>query len=380
MRVWQGIRGKAAIRRWAAWLALPAALLIAVPASGQQSPTVPAPAKPLQAQVFTHPTKNFSAVIPPGADVVQRSQNFDLSVQSRKGYLIHVQTGTADLSVPLPRMMARFEAQYVGAEKPLKRMLGERAAVVAGLPGHEAAFEGTGTRARLAIGRGAKTDFVFMFFAPLANFENLEPEFDWFLQYFEPPEAERPATRTVAAAVAPAEEKPSPKRAIAPSPPVLTLTFSDREAGYTIAYPADWLAERPSGSISLFSGPEGSDAARASVTIQNVLPTDAKAPGGALAQVMGALRSQLAAGANNVRYLGEGVFTYSKGGLKIEGHQLLLSYSRDGERVRQWTVVLPRPRANTVHVWSYASPEASYDSYRPIADAMLKAWTIELKG
>jgi hypothetical protein len=368
---------RAAIGCLLAVSALLCATVGAAPASAQSGDAAPRPG-PLQAQVFTHPGKKFKAVVPPGAEIVRRGANFDLSVQSRRGYLIHVQTGAVDPALSLPQMMAKFEARYVGDDKPLKRALNARTATVAGLAAQEAVFEGSGTRARLVVARGAKTDFVFMFFAPVTSFEALEVEFGWFLEQFEPAAEERAAA---AAVMEPKpQEKPRARPAKTSSPPELPQSFSDREAGYAIAYPADWIAERASADVSAFSGREGTAAARATVTIQNVQPPQAKSPHHALAQVMEAIRSQLTAGATNIRYLGEGIFTYSKAGLTLEGHQVLLSYNRDGERVRQWTVVLPRPRETTVHVWSYASPEDSYETYRPTADAMLKAWTIGPKG
>jgi hypothetical protein len=73
---------------------------------------------------------------------------------------------------------------------------------------------------------------------------------------------------------------------------------------------------------------------------------------------------------------GEQPLTYRSGRLSLAGRQMLVTYSFGGERYQRWAIVVPRPTGTVTHVWSYTAPEAKFETFRPIADAMLKSWTI----
>jgi hypothetical protein len=249
--------------------------------------------------------------------------------------------------------------------------LGERATSIGGLPALETGYEGSGTRVRVFIVRGRKTDFVFMFFAPPRIFDKVMPNFDWVLQNFQLASDELPSGQTEPARAAP---KPTPPQASASA----DRRFSDRELGYAIDYPGDWEMEKPTQFSTIFSGRRGTEAYYATVRIQNVKPQTASGPKQAMVGVLGDLKAKLAAGAAELAYLAEGPFLYDRRGVRLEGHQFMVAYVNEGQRFRQWTVVMPRSSGTVTHIWSYASQDRRFDVFRPVAEEMLRSWTLDV--
>ena len=101
----------------------------------------------------------------------------------------------------------------MGTESPGHGKLAEGDQVVAGLPAGYALYEAGSTKTKVVIARGSKTDFVFMFFAPISYFEKLSVEFEWILAGFRPAPAERPAEPARMAQHDQPEEKQPPLRA-----------------------------------------------------------------------------------------------------------------------------------------------------------------------
>ncbi|MCH8236574.1 MAG: hypothetical protein IIC06_00215 [Proteobacteria bacterium] len=342
-------------------------------AQATQSPQQRTPWKPAasgQVRTYLHPFRKFTIAIPPGAEIVERAETGEILIRSNEGFMINIQTKDAKPAVTISRMLERLEAKYLGQGKAWSRKLSEQLSTVAGLDAFEAQYEGGNTRVSVVIARGRKTDFVFMFFAPLDAFDKLQPKFEWVLANFEPNPADHPAT-----AKAPPGASLTTAAAEAGAAPA--KRFAEPGYGYTIQYPGDWELSKPSSTTTSFSGKQGTDAFFAIVSIQNVQPPAAKTPAQAADTALADLKSRLKREASDVTYIGEQPLTYKNGRLSLVGRQMVVTYAYNGERYRKWVLVMPRPTGTVAHIWSYTAPDKRFDAFRPIADAMLKSWTIK---
>ena len=55
----------------------------------------------------------------------------------------------------------------------------------------------------------------------------------------------------------------------------------------------------------------------------------------------------------NVKVYDPEPYTYSEGQMTLTGKQLVTEYSLQGEKYKQWVVVLPRVTGDVFHVWSF---------------------------
>ena len=328
-----------------------------------------APALPAFPGAYSDPKERFVLAVPPDAKVTEQGDGTNVAIVSRKGYRITLQMGFSNAAVSLSEMMQKLEALHLGPSKVWGVKLDERTTSISGLLALETTYEGSGTRVRVLIVRGRKTDFVFMFFAPLRYFDEMMPNFDWVLQNLQLASTELPSDQTV-----PTKPKPAPPRASTPT----DQRFADQKLGYAIDYPGDWMMEKSSAFSTVFSGRQGTEAYYATVRIQNVKPQIASGPKQAMVGVLGDLKAKLAAGAGELAYLAEGPFLYDRRGVRLEGHQFMVAYVNEGQRFRQWTVVMPRSSGTVTHIWSYASQDLRFDDFRPIAEKMLRSWTLDL--
>jgi hypothetical protein len=157
--------------------------------------------------------------------------------------------------------------------------------------------------------------------------------------------------------------------------PSSTKLFQEQGTGYTIEYPNDWTYTK-SGTTVVFSGLSGTKAYFSTVSIQNLLST--KVSSGKFQDVdavIGGLLRQLET-AKEFKRSGTEPFSYSKGNVHLMGKQFVVQYWRDGERFRQWIIVLPRPKGEAFHAWFYTSPITQYDEFLGIAKTMLNSWSI----
>lgn len=330
-----------------------------------------APALAAPPGTYSDPKARFVLAVPPDAQVTEQGDGAKVAIESRKGYRITLQMGFSNATVSLSEMMQKLEALNLGPSKIWSVKLDERTTSISGLIALETTYEGSGTRVRVLIVRGRKTDFVFMFFAPLRYFDDMMPNFDLVLQNFQLASDELPSGQTAPPQAVP---KPAPPQASTPT----DQRFADRELGYAIDYPGDWMMEKSSAFTRVFSGRQGTDAYYATVRIQNVKPQTASGPKQAMVGVLGDFKAKLAAGAGDLAYLAEGPFLYDRQGVRLEGHQFMVAYVNKGQRFRQWTVVMPRSSGTVTHIWSYASQDLRFDNFRPIAEGMLRSWTLDL--
>ncbi|MBO6520505.1 MAG: hypothetical protein JJ900_08835 [Rhodospirillales bacterium] len=343
------------------------------------------PAKPI---AYQDAKRGFMLVAPPGSRFQERADAEQISIQSRKGYAVNIQTGDANPAMTTPEMFHKLEVRYLGDGKPWARKVDESEEIVAGMPAGVAVYEAGSTRTKVVVARGANTDFVMMFFAPISHFEKLSTEFEWILASFRPAPGEKPAEPVQIAgkqdpqAVEPplrAQTAPDANPAGRPKPVEQAsapdvLIFSEAGYGYRIEYPAAWQLEKLSAFTNAISGPQGTPAYDAIVSLQNVKP----AGDGDVARIaLDNLKANLSQQARAVQFVGEKPVTYAKYGLTLQGHQFVASYDHQGQRFRKWALVIPRPEGGIAHIWSYTAPATQFDTYRPVAEKILNSLKID---
>jgi len=337
--------------------------------------------------LFVHPVRGFSMPIPAGVAVSHRGQEMHVAIRSPKGYVLSLQTGDANGLIPLPGMLGRLESRYLGERGPWERKLSGGTLAVAGMPAIEGIYQGHRTRTRVIIVRGNKTDFVFTFTAPNDLYEEHKPVFEWVLTNFTPGDGERanqpaaamapndPAKTPVAAPVRAADAvatmatgRPEPAQSAPPQPNM--SRFVEPGYGFTMDYPKEWRVEKPTAYMATFSGPEGSAASHAVITVQNVNPAGAETGEQAATMASADLLKALERSTQSMAVLGEGKLEESP------GSQFIARYEYLGTAYRKWAVIVPRPQGTIAHIWSFTAPEASFESFQPVAESMLRSWTL----
>lgn len=338
---------------------------------------------------FRDPKRGFIVAAPPGARFDQRGEKGQVLIQSRKGYGLSIQAGDANPNATTHDMFARLESKYLGDSKPWSKKSSEDQAVIGGLNAGTAIYEAGASRTQVIIARGAKTDFVFMFFAPISRFEELSSELQWILTSFRPADGEVIEGADVVEAKQIKQQKepeiraesvPTPiasrpkEIATAPSNPDIKV-FSESGYGYQVAYPTHWNLEKMSAFTNVISGRKGTAAYDAMVTMQNVKP--GSGDGDAAESAFTSLKTNLSTQAKNVAFVGEKPVTYNKDGLTLTGRQFVANYEHAGRSFRKWALVLPRPEGEVAHIWSYTAPMETFETYRPIAEGILNSLKID---
>jgi len=343
---------------------------------------------------YVDPTRGFFMPVPPGSRVISLAGKAGLSVQSRRGYAINIQTGDTNPEMDLVHMVAKLDERYVGHGKPWRSKLMESETQVGGMAARQALYDAGAMQVRMVIARAKRTDFVFMFFAPKHSFERMHPEFEWLLGHFQPApddrperiadatptrpptkEIKKPPLHTAAKPKAMADGRPQRMAAAAPTGRS-TNRFDEPGFGYAIDYPADWEMEKAAAYTTVFSGRQGTPAYDAIVSVQNVQPARTSQAEDAVRLAFNDLKAQLSAAAEGLAINAEKDISYAKGGLKLAGRQFVATYSHGGRAFRKWALVLPRPEGDIAHVWSYTAPASRFDDFRPVAETMLRSWII----
>jgi hypothetical protein len=242
--------------------------------------------------------------------------------------------------------LARLEARYLGSGRPWSVKIGEKQSSVAGMDALEALYEGSGSQIRVVVARGRTLDYVFFFFASIIDFKTHQTDFDWVLDNFQPVAADLVIGNMG-----------TPQK------------FNGAGLGYVMDYPEAWTFERPGGPAVVFSGKKETPEYFATINIQNVSGDNAAA-------LIGKLKRDIATIDGAAAFADEKPFGYSKSGQTLQGLQFSVTYTKHGTRYRQWTVAIPRPEGNIIHLWSYAAPDDRFARLAPIAGKMLKSWTI----
>ncbi|NQV47062.1 MAG: hypothetical protein HQ504_04695 [Rhodospirillaceae bacterium] len=318
-----------------------------------------------QALLYKHPQTGYFITIPPGAQVEDRGENRGIVINSRNGFLISVQTGPTKSTISLKGMLAKLEQQYLGPGKKWSIKHEEQPAILAGLPAITALYDGSGTRIRVIIGRGKQLDYVVIFFAAIAKFENMRKDFTWMMESFRPAEGDLPdALKTT--------EGDGLQQMVAGN----VRRYAAPGGGYSIEYPATWITERNGDHSVVFSGNKSTPAYFATISIQNVENNNSDAIK-SVAAIATDMKLQITKADPKAIFSNDSRYIYSRGNVSLPGFQFTSSYTQNKQKYRQWTVVVARDGDKVAHVWSYAAPEDRFDRFGAIAGKMLDSWMIQ---
>lgn len=333
----------------------------------------PAAAEPIAGKIYEHPTRHYQLTIPSDARLREPGGTVDIAIDSDKGYGVILQSADAGPETSISEVAATLEAAYLGDGKAWQRKVKQDISLVAGLVSYSGIYEGNGARYRVVITKGQINTYTFIFRARSEDFDKLEPEFEWLLKNFRPAPGDLPPTPI------PPDKSAQPVPAVTEQPvgpAPTTRHFAERRLGYSVDYDPGWILERPSPDAILISGPEGTDAYMASVTIQNVAPPDADSPVQAASRVMDDIRAQFKEKAKDVVFERDGPYIYLKNDVFLLGREFIATFTLNGKKWKQWSLVIPRPDGGLAHYWSYQAPEAEYGQFLPKAEAILRSWTV----
>ena len=314
------------------------------------------------AQVYVHPQKGFELTVPADAQIIEREPPVDVSVRSREGWVMHVQSGPASPGSSLESLAAKLESLYLGANRPWSLKLYGGQTTVAGLPAYESLYEGSGSKTRAVILRAGDIDMAILFIAPERIFANSQAIFDLMMARFKPARLSAANLRNTASV---------------PQPSADGGAFSDSAMGLSIAYPPGWQVSQPAPHMVVFTMPTDRAAGPANASIQNVAGSVAGNSAAAADGVLQEIMAQLAYSVSDVRHSDAQTIQLAQvGGPPAEGRQLVSDYTRFETPFRQWSIAMPRAGSDTVHVFTFVAPRASFDSVRPEIEHMVQSWTL----
>lgn len=147
----------------------------------------------------------------------------------------------------------------------------------------------------------------------------------------------------------------------------LSKVFCAQGAGYCLPYPADWVVNKENDYTYVFSGREGTPAFYATVTVASFASTLLGGSYADVGELVGAYKCDLVARA---------AWACLDSTAYPEGDGYVAEFLYQGERFRQWRVGRASPDGRILHSWAYTAPVDLFGTYRPIAEAMLQAWTV----
>jgi hypothetical protein len=310
-----------------------------------------------QSKVYTHPVSGYKIVVPPGTQLSERdNENPQISIQSRKGYRVSIQSAPTRPEVSLKDMALILEAKYLGKGKPWKQKENQIIKQISGLLAIETSYRGSNMRSRVDIIRGSKTDHVFIFFAAEREYQNLEHEYVWILDNF----------------------KPGPDDFLKPKAVLESnfVVFEEPGYGYSIQYPKDWVHLMPSEMTAMFSGARGNAAYSAIVSVQNISPPQVETSDDAARAALAELKLALKKSVQGLKVRYEKPWDYIRERFSLNGWELEVSYTHAGQDFFKKIIIIPRPLSKLAHIWSYTAPAKIFDIYSDTANKMLLSWTI----
>ena len=310
-----------------------------------------------QSRIYTHPISGFMIAVPPGAQLSERDKkNPQISIRSRKGYRVSIQSGLARPEILLKDMLLILEAKYLGKGKPWSQKEKQSCKQISDLPAIETSYRGSKMKSRVDIIRGRKTDHVFIFFAAEREYQNLEHEYVWMLDNF----------------------KPGPHDILKPKVVLESnvLVFEEPGYGYSIRYPKDWIYTIPSKMTAMFSGAAGSPAYSAIVSVQNIAPPHVETSEDTLRATLSELKLKLQKSVLSLKVHDDKPWDYVRETFRLNGRELIFSYSHAGQIFFKRIIIVPRPFHKLAHIWSYTAPVEIFDTYQKTANKILLSWTI----
>ena len=358
-----------------AWLLSPGA------AEAQSKSSAPSTARPTgQVTQYTHPVRKFIIAVPPGEKVVPRGERQDITIQSRRGYVVSIQTDDRNRSIDLKHMIGKLESQEMGKGKRWSRKIGERFLNIGGLPAYDAIYEGSNIRTRTVIVRGAITDFVIMFVAAPRTYPSLSNIFEWMTENFHPARSELAGVQNASPqAMAPQKSKAAMKAPMMaranPHSPAALKHYGGPLEGYSLKYPGTWVASNPSPSTVYFSGPKGAETYYTLIGVRSLRP-QAKGPDDAVRKVLTSIKSEIKGAAKNLQSLGEVPYRFKGKGFSLLGREIILSYHLHNQEYKKWSLVMPSGVGDTVLAWSFTAPAYLFDKHLPLAKKVKDSWYI----
>ncbi|MFN3077708.1 MAG: hypothetical protein ABT940_12690 [Alphaproteobacteria bacterium] len=164
----------------------------------------------------------------------------------------------------------------------------------------------------------------------------------------------------------------------ATSPPArrLEATFAESGFGYTLQYPAGWRITRPGRFAVVFGGAPETAAFYTTVSLDNRLSPHPGEPRRGASAILSLYLKELGAKARGVRVETQVPFLYRQDDVALDGYQAVTEFDGQTERMRQWTVVIPRRSGTVVHVWMFTAPFNEFERALPTARAILDSWRI----
>ncbi|MBT4888574.1 MAG: hypothetical protein HON65_03360 [Rhodospirillales bacterium] len=314
-------------------------------------------------KLYTHPKKGFSLNVPTDAVLTEREAPVDISLNSRLGWGMTVQSATANPSSPLEELVTKLEMRYLGQDKPWSQKLKGTKRMFKEYEAYDATYEGSGMRARVIIIRATQQDYVLMFVTPSDLYASVSASFENILSSFQPTPVEgHTLTQNQQAAVS----QPTQSE-------IEYVRFSEVSFGYSILYPATWRIGKADDFTVVFTGPSQNETPALAITIQNVTSPIVAQPQHMAKAVMQQLKTQMAYGVPDVRHVGGGDIIIAG----IECIQLISDFNRLSFPYRQWSIIIPRPTGNIVHVWTYSAPLDRFNDNQAIIETMINSWRFE---
>ena len=157
----------------------------------------------------------------------------------------------------------------------------------------------------------------------------------------------------------------------------LENTFGEPGLGYTIDYPSDWVAERPSEFTVRFTGVAWSPASQVVFAIQNLASTSIGGEYADVGELLDAMKCQLVSGASDICiYDGELITVVDASGRELVGPQIIAEYEYDGDIYKEWLAIVPHASGDIFYLLTYTALQDDYDRFEPMVLDMLSTWTI----
>ena len=158
----------------------------------------------------------------------------------------------------------------------------------------------------------------------------------------------------------------------------LTKLYGSKVIGYTINFPQNWVFDEKHERLVIFSGKPNTPAYYSTVNVQKVPSVKKGGVYSKVSDVTNNLVSQLSGLANaNAQITDRKRYVHqSLSARKMVGEQFVVTYHYNGQKFKQWQIVLPSVKGDTFYTWAYTSHADKYTKSYPIAEAMLRSWDI----
>lgn len=157
----------------------------------------------------------------------------------------------------------------------------------------------------------------------------------------------------------------------------ITKVYDNKDSRYSIKYPTNWEFDSTSRGTVIFSGKQGTPQYYSTINIQTVLAKKTGGDYGSVKEFMADIKRQAKKGSQNTQFLESGSIDLSpSNGANIKGEYITFTYTYRGVEFKQWQIVVLRKDGQVFYAWAYTSPVEQYNHDLPIADGMLKSWTI----